>query len=91
MDENIDSTYEQWKEYGDEIKHLKNEILRIRCNQKYNDLLRDQKIGDYLTKAWNNLSKFSNKAENKMFKKCQPDNDIKWLRVFYGNEDKDCE
>ena len=77
--------YQQWKEYGNDIKELRDKLLNIASNQKYQDLLRNKKINNELVKSLKYIDRFRNLAEEKMLQKVEPlISDEKWFTIFYG-------
>ena len=69
---------EQWRNYGREVKDIRDHLLKITVHPVYQKLL-PKKEREYLVKAFNLIDKFRNKADYEMSKRT----DIKDTRIWY--------
>jgi hypothetical protein len=67
-----------WKNYGIEVKDVRNRLARTIDNPDYQKLL-PRKKKEYLVKAFKYIEKFRNEAENEMFKRTG----IKDITIWY--------
>lgn len=83
-----ESTFDDWKEYGNEVKELRDKLIKLSCNKKYQNLLKDKGINNHLIMSLKQIDKFCDKAEEKMLLKTNPPvEEEKWMNVFYGTKE----
>lgn len=74
---------EIWKSLGNDIKAVKRDIEKIITNPDYQKIL-DKKTMNHLVKTLEDINKFKDRAEDRMFKRENLDDDKQWLKIFYG-------
>lgn len=87
--ENYEKEYKEWEQYGNDIKEVRDKLIKIICNNKYQNMLKSKEINRKLEKALKYIDDFKNLAEERMFEKVNPPHEKKWIEIFYGtNKDE---
>lgn len=83
---NYQKDFEEWKEYGNDIKEVREKLIKIICSPKYQNLLKSKKINWKLNRALDFIDKFKHLAEERMFQKVNPPQEDRWIEIFYGTD-----